>query len=70
MPFYTRQIVPGSIYIFERLYRSRRQSQKIALLSVTLMSNKVVSVELAKMGPFARPYKEGQYSFIRYVVQL
>jgi NADPH oxidase len=64
-PNYWRYIiVPGSIYVLERLYRLFSAYQTVPLISVTNMQNKVLSIEFDKC-VFPGGYKEGQYLFLQ-----
>jgi len=65
--FWKWLILPGGLYIGERVFREQRSSQKVGIVSVTHMENanfKVVCLELEKRGPL-RTFYEGQYVFIR-----
>jgi len=65
-PNYWKYIVgPGSLYLFERMLRIYRASQKVVVLSVTLMKPNVFSFEMAREGVFQSDYKEGQYIFLQ-----
>jgi NAD(P)H-flavin reductase len=56
-------IAPGALYFLERLLRIYRANQRVVVLSATIMDD-VFSLEFAKEGVFASPYKEGQYIFL------
>lgn len=65
--FWKWLILPGGLYIVERIFREMRSSQKVGIVSVTHMENanfKVICLELEKRGPL-RTFYEGQYVFIR-----
>jgi hypothetical protein len=53
----------GFLYLIERIARLIRANKKVVILSVTIMDD-VLSLEVAKEGVFAQPYKEGQYIFL------
>jgi len=61
--FWKYFIGPGVLYLLERLLRIYRARLKVVVLSCTVMGD-VFSLEFAKEGIFANPYKEGQYVFI------
>jgi len=58
-------LLPGALYLLERILRLYRAYQPVALLSVTVMKPNVFSLEFAKEGVFKTPYKEGQYLFLQ-----
>lgn len=63
-PGYWRFIIaPGALYLLERLLRIYRANERVVVLSCTIMDD-VFSLEFAKEGVFASPYKEGQYVFL------
>lgn len=57
-------IGPGTLYVIERLLRVYRASQRVVVLSVTIMKPDVFSMEFAKEGVLEGEYKEGQYLFV------
>lgn len=57
-------VVPGSLYLLERLFRTLKSKKDVTLLSVTLMKPNVMSLEFEKSGPFKHGYQEGQYLFL------
>lgn len=57
-------ILPGSIYLLERLYRYYSAYQTVGLVSVTNMYDKVVSIEFDK-SCLPGGYLEGQYVFLK-----
>jgi NADPH oxidase len=57
-------LLPGMLYIIERLLRMYRARQDVVLLSVTDMKPNVFSLEFAKEGVLQYEYKEGQYVFL------
>lgn len=57
-------IPPGSIYLCERVYRWHESRIPATLAHVTFMNNGVMSLALCKKGPWAHPYKCGQYAHI------
>jgi NADPH oxidase len=56
-------IVPGTIYIFERIYREYAAYQTVPLISVTNMDGTVLSIEFSKTA-MPNGYLEGQYVFL------
>ena len=56
-------IVPGTLYIAERILRYHRSRQAISVLSITLMGD-VLSLEFDKNGLLSN-YKEGQYLYLQ-----
>lgn len=56
-------LVPGCVFILERVYRETSSRMSVAVMSVTHMSNNVISLALEKTGPF-QEYKEGQYAYL------
>lgn len=56
-------IIPGSIYIFERIWREIVIRKPVSVISATFMSNSVLSLVVAKDGPL-KDYSEGQYAYI------
>ncbi|ETO05243.1 NADPH oxidase [Reticulomyxa filosa] len=59
-------LVPGSLYLIERVTREVKASKPVGLISVTHMNNKsakVFCLELEKTGPI-RSHQEGQYVFL------
>jgi Ferric reductase NAD binding domain/Ferric reductase like transmembrane component/FAD-binding domain len=63
--FWKWLLLPGFLYIIERLYREYMKNQPVTLLSVTHMDPNVYCLEFGKSGPFATPFKEGQYVFLQ-----
>jgi len=63
-PNYWKYLVfPGAVFIVERIYRERLSRQPVSLVSVTHMSNNVMSLAVTKTGAMAE-YKEGQYAYL------
>lgn len=56
-------ILPGAIFLVERIYREKLSRQPVSLVSVTHMSNNVMSLAVTKTGAMAT-YKEGQYAYL------
>lgn len=55
--------LPGSIFLFERMYRVYKAQSVVKLLSVTHMQSNVVAIAVDKSGPL-KEYCEGQYAFL------
>jgi hypothetical protein len=62
--FWKYFLVPGAIYIFERIYREYSAYRNVALVSVTNMNDIVMIVEFDRASAFPSGFKEGQYIFI------
>jgi NADPH oxidase len=56
-------IGPGTIYVLERIYREVVTRKPVKVISVTFMSNQVISLLLEKSGALEN-YVEGQYAYI------
>lgn len=56
-------IGPGTVYVLERIYREVATRKPVKVISVTFMSNQVMSLLIEKSGPLAK-YAEGQYAYI------
>lgn len=56
-------ILPGTVYVCERIYRELATRKPVSVVSVTFMSNQVMSIAIAKSGALAN-YMEGQYAYI------
>ena len=56
-------LLPGTVYFIERVYREVVTRKPVNVISVTFMSNAVLSVVVSKSGPLAQ-YSEGQYAYI------
>jgi predicted ferric reductase len=57
-------LVPGTIYIFERIYREYSAYRPVAMVSVTNMNDVVMILEFDRQSAFQGGFKEGQYVFI------
>jgi hypothetical protein len=56
-------IVPGLVYFLERVHREYTTRQPVNVISVTFMSNQVISLVVEKSGALAQ-YSEGQYAYL------
>lgn len=56
-------MLPGAIYVCERVYRYLQSHRKVAIVSATFMGEKVISLEFTNKA-FKNHYKEGQYAYI------
>lgn len=57
-------ILPGAIYMAERIYREYSAYQTVSIVSITNMKNNVISIEFSKAA-FPNGYLEGQYCYIQ-----
>jgi hypothetical protein len=62
--FWKYFLVPGALYIFERIYREYSAYRNVALVSVTNMNDIVMIIEFDRLSAFPGGFKEGQYVFI------
>lgn len=56
-------VVPGTIYVFERIYREYSAYQTVPIISITNMNDSVYSIEFSKKA-LPNGYKEGQYVYL------
>jgi hypothetical protein len=57
-------LLPGTIFIIERIYRYYISSRTVSIISITNMKGNVISIEFDK-SVFPNGYKEGQYCYIK-----
>jgi len=57
-------LIPGTIYVFERIYRERSAYRAVAIVSITNMHERVLVLEFDKKAAFPSGFKEGQYVFL------
>jgi len=62
--FWKYFLLPGILYIIERILRVVRSKNEVRLMSVLYMEPKLLSLEFDKKSAFPSGFKEGQYLFI------